>query len=504
MCHSPPVTGPPAAADDGTAAGQEGYRTAPVAVRVYLAAACTTALFLPWCLDGLDPAGASPPHAVTALAFVGISVLNVEMSRAFSGGLAFTHQPHKALSAWAFASALLLPTPWLLVVVPLTYAHARWRGLRVPLWKWVGSAAFLVLAALAAAAVRYWTMGQTSNWMAGDGGRGLVAMLLAAAAFVAVESALFAGSALLGRAEDEAWLRRTLTGTSFYLTEAANLLIGGLLSAVWTGGRWFVLFFLPIYALAQRAALHEPLRERAEAAAELAARNEELELANQFKVDLMGFLGHEIGNPLAAILLHAELSAEELDPADEETADLRRSLALVERNAMQIRSVLHDLVVLVSSDGGALRAHPEPTRLLPHLTTAAESQCPEARLPVECPADLVALVQPGHLDQMLANLLVNAAKYAGGATTITARPVGEDLVEVTVSDAGDGVPPAFRERLFERFTRGSGSAGTVTGTGLGLFITRELARANGGDALHRPREPHGADFVIVLRRPAAG
>ncbi len=467
-------------------------------VRVYLGAVCVAALVLPIALRDLDPQAPSKADAATAAVLVLASMLNVELGRRLAGELAWTHQPHKALSAWAFAAALLLPTPWLLVVVPLTYAHARWRGLRVPLWKWIGSGLYLVLAGLAAAAVRHAMMGETTNWMAGDGGRGIVAMLLAAAAFLSVESLLFAGSALLGPAEDEAWLRRTLTGRSFYATEVGVLLIGGLLSAVWTGGAWFILFFLPIYAFAQRAALHEPLRERADAAAQLAARNHDLELANQFKIDLMGVLGHEIGNPLTSILGRAEMGIDALDAGD--TADARRSFAVVVRNSLQIRNVLHDLLAVVSSERGALTAHPEPTPLRPHLAAAADSQPSGARPMIECPPALTALVQTGHLDQMLANLLINASKYAGGATKIAARPTWAGLIEVSVLDAGPGVPEAFRPHLFERFSREAETARQVMGSGLGLFITRELARANGGDLIHRPARPSGSEFVIILRQ----
>ncbi|MFC7362989.1 sensor histidine kinase [Nocardioides astragali] len=472
------------------------FWTAPPAVRVYLAAVGVAAVVLPFGLRGIGPHDPSWADVGTATMLVLVSVLNVEIGRRLAGGLARTHQPHKALSAWAFASALLLPTPWLLVVVPLTYAHARWRGIRVPLWKWFGSGAYLVLAALAAAATRHATLGDTTNWMAGDGRQGILAMLVAALAFLAVESLLFAGSAVLGSAEDEAWLRQTLSGMSFYATEVGVLLIGGLLAAVWTGGAWFVLLFVPIYALGQRAALHEPLRERAETAMQLAARNHDLELANQFKIDLMGVLGHEIGNPLTAILAHAEMGPDAADSGD--TAFVSESFAVMARNAHQIRRVLHDLLGLVSSDRGALTAYPEPTRLHPHLTAAATSQRPEARPTVECPEDLSVLVQPGHLDQMLANLLTNAVKYAGGASRVTARTDGAGVVEISVVDHGPGVPEAFRDHLFERFSREADTAGKVMGAGLGLFITRELARANGGDVTHRPAHPRGAQFSILL------
>src|SRR3712207_9476293 len=113
-----------------------------------------------------------PPPWLTVAVLVSISALNVEISRALTGGLERSQQPHKALSAWAFACAMLLAPPWLLVVVPITYVHARWRGLRVPLWKGVGSAAFLVLAGLASTVVAHVALGGRTGWMTDNGARG--------------------------------------------------------------------------------------------------------------------------------------------------------------------------------------------------------------------------------------------------------------------------------------------------------------------------------------------
>jgi signal transduction histidine kinase len=473
------------------------FWSTPTRVHVYLALCTAAALVLPFALRHLGPGDSPRPEWLTAGVLVLVSILNVEISRGLAGGLERSHQPHKALSAWAFSAALLLPTPWLLVVVPVTYAHARWRGLRLPLWKWAGSAVFLVLAGVAAAVARDQFFGDRVNWMEGDGGRGFVAMLGAAAVFLAVESVLFAGSALLNRAEDEVWLRRTLTGASFYTTEAAVLLIGGLLSALWTGGLWYVPLLVPIYALAQRAALHDPLRERAEAAAALAATNRELQAANEFKVDLIGMLGHEIGNPLTAVLGYAQVGAEALEGDDEALA--RRSFEVIEANAAKVRTVLHEILNLVSTDRGALLAHPEECPVEPRLRAAASAQPPGHQPAVDCPPDLTAYVQPGHLDQILANLLSNADKYAGGATRLRARlSAAGHTVEVEVTDAGPGVPPEFRERLFDKYSRNERTAQDVLGTGLGLFITRELAIANHGSVRYRAEEGGGSTFVVTL------
>lgn len=471
------------------------WRTPP-AVRAYLLTTGLAAIILPVTVQA--PIDASTPEWLTAAALIAISVLNIEISRVLAGGLARTQQPHKALSAWAFVCALLLPPIWLPVIVAVTYSHARWRGIRVPLWKWIGSASFLVLAGMAASLVCEAMVGTQANWMHGDGGRGLLTVVTAAAVFLVVESLLFAGIAFLNDPADEVWLRRTLASWSFYSTEAGVLLIGGLLSAVWTGGVWFSLLFVPIYTLAQRASLHEPLRERAETAAQLARKNEELELANQFKIDLIGMLSHEIGNPLTAVQGWAQLGEEALDAGETESA--RKALAVIERNAVQIRAVLYDIFTMVSSDRGALAAAPEPCSVAGHLSAAASGRPPGLQPRVECPEGLVAAVQPGHFDQMLANLLSNADKYAGGATLVAAGTDADGLVEVRVEDAGPGVPEGFRTHLFQRFSRGAENQGDVLGTGLGLFITRELARANGGEVRHVDRSPTGSVFVLTLPR----
>lgn len=240
------------------------FRRRPWPCRAWVATAVVAALVLPVAVrpwgQQQDPAVA----ALTGLMLVLVSILNVEIGRVLEGGVSDRQRPHKALSAWAFASALLLPTWWLLPVVAVTYSHARWRGLRVPMWKWVGSAAYVVVAGVAAAVTTRAVLGPDPNLMDGNGLRGLLAVLSAAAAFLAVETVLFHGSAYLNEAADETWLRQTLRSPSFYLTEAGVLLVGGLSAAIWTGGAWFVVLLLPVYALTQRAALHEPLRQRAE------------------------------------------------------------------------------------------------------------------------------------------------------------------------------------------------------------------------------------------------
>lgn len=483
-----------------------GFTGAPRRARAYLVLTLVAALVLPWLVargtDGDGPAREVPADWVAALVLVAVSGLNVELGRRLAGGLTHTQQPHKALSAWAFTCAMVLPTWWLLVVVPLTYAHARWRGLRVPLWKWVGSGAHLVLAGTAAATVPWLVDGGLPNWMEGIGGRGLLVLLLAVLVFLVVETVLFAGSALLNHASDEEWLRAQLLSPAYQLTEAGVVLIGGLLAAVWTGGAWYVLLFVPLHTLLQRAVLVEPLRENAAMSAELVESNRQLRAVSEFKSELMGMLAHEVGNPLTSVTGYTEVAAHALEEGDTATAE--RALGVVGRNAGQIREVLHDIVSLVETNPGGITARPEPTLLAPRLRAAAAAQSEGHQPVVACPEDLRALVQPSHLDQVLANLLGNATKYAGGATHLCATPTPEGRVAVVVEDRGPGIPEDFREHVFTRRARHPDTAGTVPGRGLGLHISRALALANGGDLRLAGSEPgrSGSRFELVLQAPA--
>jgi len=92
---------------------------------------------------------------------------------------------------------------------------------------------------------------------------------------------------------------------------------------------------------------------------------------------------------------------------------------------------------------------------------------------------------------MVDNLVLNALRHGEPPVHVTASG-GGGQVEIVVRDAGEGVAEDLRDRLFERFATGSRH-----GTGLGLFLVRELARAHGGEASYRP-----ADGAFVLSLPA--
>ncbi|MGO4258150.1 sensor histidine kinase [Marmoricola sp. RAF53] len=260
-----------------------------------------------------------------------------------------------------------------------------------------------------------------------------------------------------------------------------------------------------------------PLRSRRAVEARLTAENEaltnlvgtlskknlELDERVRFKTDLMNMLGHEIRNPLTSVLGFSQIG---LAAASEQDSDgARAAMLFVERNARKVADVLTDVRHLVASERGVLVAAPEVVALEPRLRSAIEDRPRQDRPKLHCPPDLNVRVQPGHLDQIIANLLENAAKYAGGAKAITVhtRP-DRSSVGVSVVDSGPGVPEGSQGRLFDRYWRDAATARTVPGTGIGLFISRELARANGGDLVHEHAEPSGSRFTLTLAREHEG
>jgi signal transduction histidine kinase len=228
----------------------------------------------------------------------------------------------------------------------------------------------------------------------------------------------------------------------------------------------------------------------------------QLRLARQ-KTDFVSNVSHELKTPLTSIRMFAELLAEGrvADPGKQrsylniitaETARLTRLInnvldfSRLERGEKRYQMARFDLVALVREILGSYR---------PHLETALFQL--ESRLP---PAPLFIQADHDAVSQVLVNLLSNAEKYAGAHREITVevRPREPD-VEIRVLDRGLGVPPGCGERIFEQFYRAHDSLNSgVQGSGLGLTLARQIARAHGGEVTYEPREGGGSCFALRL------
>lgn len=238
------------------------------------------------------------------------------------------------------------------------------------------------------------------------------------------------------------------------------------------------------------------------------ARYAELMQREQRKGDLLNVLSHDIGTPLASILGNAEQALSILDmgngnpaPTPEEVAsnqaDLRGSLSRIIRNAHRLDFLRQDLLAAGAVESGHLTVDPRSVLVRARLAVAAESVMQGPVVRIFCPSRQRCFVQPGHLDQILINLMSNAARFARQRVTVRVRSE-QDTVEITVSDDGPGVPETFAARLFMRYARGDAPQGD--GSGLGLFVVHTLATANRGSVRYQEVPQGGASFTVTLPR----
>ncbi|MEV7727614.1 HAMP domain-containing sensor histidine kinase [Streptomyces sp. NPDC087917] len=203
---------------------------------------------------------------------------------------------------------------------------------------------------------------------------------------------------------------------------------------------------------------------------------------------------HELRNPLAAVRSRLEVALAMERPD-------RESVAAALADTERLQRIAADLLLLARLDGGPEPRPAEPVDLaLVAAEDAARRPAARAALRLDASAPVPAYGDPARLERALANLVDNALRHA--RSRIGVRAVAEDgwaVLEVT--DDGPGIPPADRDRIFERFVRLDADRGRGSGgTGLGLAIAREIARAHGGDV--RAREAPGGGALLELRIPA--
>jgi signal transduction histidine kinase len=234
---------------------------------------------------------------------------------------------------------------------------------------------------------------------------------------------------------------------------------------------------------------------------------ERLRESDRLKDDLLAAVSHELRTPLAGMLgALATLSAREgqlTDPQRQELVDMAARQG--DRLKLQIEQLL--LAARLERSGHELDERPvvDAAAIAREAVTAARTTYPARQLVLEAREVLPVRAIPEAILQVLANLLDNAAKHAPDKAPIRveARRVGA-LAVLSVTDTGPGVPPADRERVFERFTQlDSGATRRAGGVGLGLYIARQLANAQGGDLLLTDPVPPGHGARFELRLPLA-
>ncbi|HEU5261311.1 MAG TPA: HAMP domain-containing sensor histidine kinase [Gemmatimonadales bacterium] len=231
----------------------------------------------------------------------------------------------------------------------------------------------------------------------------------------------------------------------------------------------------------------------------------EYELA-RLRADFVSGVSHELRTPLAQIRMFSEtLLLGRVRSEDER----RRSLEIVDQEARRLTHLVENLLHFSRSERQVTRLSPAPARLAPLVREAVEGFAPLATargvtLRVEAGEEVVASVDADALRQMLLNLLDNAVKYGPPGQLVTVGVVATPTcARIWVDDEGPGIPPADRERVWDRFWRLERDRGSaIAGTGIGLAVVRELVALHGGRAWVEDA-PSGARFVIELPLPGS-
>lgn len=221
--------------------------------------------------------------------------------------------------------------------------------------------------------------------------------------------------------------------------------------------------------------------------------------AEQVRSTLLSGVSHDLKTPLAAIA-GASSSLLEATSLDNETR--RQLLETVADEAARLNRLLENILQMSKLDAGAVKPNTQwhvmeeiVGSALRRTSRELQGRAVDVRLPVDLP---LVSVDGLLLEQVLVNLLDNAARYTPPQTAITiSAAVDGKWLRLSVCDNGPGVPPGSEERIFEKFYRAS-PADSTRGSGLGLAICRAIAQVHGGTIAAANRPGGGAEFVLRL------
>lgn len=227
----------------------------------------------------------------------------------------------------------------------------------------------------------------------------------------------------------------------------------------------------------------------------------ELQLAAQQRNFLLS-VTHELKSPLAAIRLQLQTLEGRQLPEQKRQQIYARALSDTDR----LQGLVENLLLVNRVEAGRFPVHLEETNFPLLVQSICERDFPEQidsgllklmlpdKMPMRCDHDAMRSI--------IVNLVENALKYAVGSTVEVALSSNEDCILLSVSDHGPGVPEADRDRIFERFFRlGNEDTRSTKGTGIGLYLVRQLVQMQGGIISVRQNEPQGARFEMRFGLP---
>ncbi|MDX6415237.1 MAG: hypothetical protein QOH23_2647 [Gaiellaceae bacterium] len=222
----------------------------------------------------------------------------------------------------------------------------------------------------------------------------------------------------------------------------------------------------------------------------------------KMKDALLATVSHELRTPLTSIIGYLDLLGTGDTPLNAEDANY---LEIAQRNALRLQHMVEDLLFLARLDDGAFSLDNKEIDLVQAAGDAIAStrllaETKSMTLDLDAPEHAYVRADPKRIGQALDNLISNALKFtpAGGRVGVSID-VRDDLVLLSVTDSGCGIPESEQEQLFERFFRSSTTA-HLPGTGLGLVIVKAIVETHGGSITYESAESEGTTFTLSLPR----
>jgi PAS domain S-box-containing protein len=255
----------------------------------------------------------------------------------------------------------------------------------------------------------------------------------------------------------------------------------------------FVLDLIAEYfaVAARNVALYQELESR---------RSSVLELS-QTKSDLIAMLAHDFRGPLTSIVGYSDLVGEVGGLNDEQ----RDFIESIKRSALQLSELATDTLTLSRLERNEVALQLGDVDLAELLHTIVEQFADRREVTLDVQGDAHVFGDDERLRQVFTNLIDNAVKYTpnGAPPLVTVAP-GPDNVTVKVSDRGIGIPSGELTAIFDRFSRASNARRLrVSGTGFGLFLSKQLVALHGGTIAVESREGEGSTFTVTLPRRTA-
>jgi len=243
----------------------------------------------------------------------------------------------------------------------------------------------------------------------------------------------------------------------------------------------------------------------------LLATRQELERAVKMRDEFMSMVSHELRTPLNTLFLQTQIRMMNLEKGGGQGQSPAQAREAVERDQRQIQNMvklIDDMLDVSRLRRGTLAIWPKPCDLSLLVRRTVDSFADQAasagcEITVKAPPALPGVWDEFRIEQVVANLLTNAARFGAGKPVEVTVDNVHGGARLVVRDHGRGIAAADQERIFGQFERAAGKD-QVPGLGLGLYITRQILAAHGGTISVASEPGDGATFKVTLPLNASG